>query len=257
MSMPALPLANHNALVTGAASGIGLSIARSLAVQGAHLVLVDLPSPHMSSLAGELSATCLAVDLSRRDEVERLGREVGDIDILVNNAGLQHVSPVHEFPLERWDLIMSVMLTAPFLLARALLPSMYERGWGRVINIASVHGLRASANKSAYVAAKHGLVGLTKTIALEAAERSPSVTAHAICPSYVRTPMVENQIADQARLTGLAEEQVLEQVLLARNAVKRLISPDDVADAVTYLCRDGAWTMTGSVLTLDAGWLAH
>jgi 3-hydroxybutyrate dehydrogenase len=247
----------ESALVTGAASGIGLAIARKLAARGCNLVLVDLPSEALTSAGKELSAATCATDLSRRDQIESLTQSVDDIDILVNNAGLQHVSPIHEFPPQKWDLIMAVMLTAPFLLARAFLPSMYARGWGRVINIASVHGLRASANKSAYVAAKHGLVGLTKTIALEAAEHCPDVTAHAVCPTYVRTPMVENQIEAQSRLTGLPEDQVLEHVLLTRNAVKRLVSPEDVADAVAFLCGESAWTMTGSVLTLDAGWLSH
>jgi 3-hydroxybutyrate dehydrogenase len=254
---PSPNLADRTALVTGAASGIGLAIARNLANHGVSLVLVDLPSDGLMSLADELAARPVPTDLSRRQELAALAAMADEVDILVNNAGLQHVSPVHEFPPEKWDLIIAVMLTAPYLLARASLHGMYRRGWSRVVNIASVHGLRASANKSAYVAAKHGLVGLTKTIALEAAERASDVTAHAICPSYVRTPMVENQIADQARVTGLPEDQVLERVLLTRNAVRRLISTEDVADAVTLLCGESAWTMTGSVLTLDAGWLAH
>jgi 3-hydroxybutyrate dehydrogenase len=149
------------------------------------------------------------------------------------------------------------MLRAPCLLTKALLPGMYERGWGRVINIASVHGLVASPYKSAYVAAKHGLVGITKAIALEAGARSPDVTVHAICPSYVRTPLVESQVADQARAHGIPEAEVLDKVLLAQNAVKRLIEPADVARAVEFLCSDMAWSMTGSALAMDAGWLAH
>ena len=179
------------------------------------------------------------------------------MDILVNNAGLQHVSPIEEFDESRWDRIQAVMLTAPFLLIKALIPGMYARGWGRIVNIASVHGLVASPYKAAYVSAKHGLLGLTKTVALEAGARCPDVSVHAICPSYVRTPLVENQIADQARSHGIAESEVVEKVLLTRNAVKRLIEPDDVARAVEFLCGEAAWSMTGAVLTMDAGWLAH
>jgi 3-hydroxybutyrate dehydrogenase len=167
------------------------------------------------------------------------------------------VSPLEDFPVEAWDRLLAVMPTAPFLLARHVLPGMVEAGWGRIVNVASVHGLVASPYKAAYVAAKHGLVGLTKVIALEAAARCPDVTAHAVCPSYVRTPLVEGQIAAQARLRGLEPEEVVGEVLLEANAVKRLIEPEEVADAVVYLCRLGAWTMTGGVLTLDAGRLAH
>jgi 3-hydroxybutyrate dehydrogenase len=167
------------------------------------------------------------------------------------------VSPLEDFPEEEWDRLLAVMLTAPFLLAKALLPSMYDAGWGRVLNIASVHGLVASPFKAAYISAKHGLIGLTKTIALEAAARCPDVTAHAICPSYVRTPLVEMQVADQARVHGIPPAEVVQNVLLAENAVKRLIEPDDVAEAVVFLCGPAAWTMTGSVLPMDAGRLAH
>jgi 3-hydroxybutyrate dehydrogenase len=149
------------------------------------------------------------------------------------------------------------MLTAPFLLTKALLPGMYDRGWGRIVNVASVHGLVASPYKAAYVSAKHGLLGLTKTAALEAGARGVDVSVSAVCPSYVRTPLVEKQIADQARIRGLPEDQVLGTVLLDRNAVKRLIEPEEVARAVGFLCGSGAWTTTGAALTMDAGWLAH
>jgi 3-hydroxybutyrate dehydrogenase len=192
-----------------------------------------------------------------RADVHRVAREAGQVDILVNNAGFQHVSPVHELDETRWDEMVAVMLTAPFLLIQRLIPGMYERGWGRIINIASVHGVVASPYKSAYVSAKHGIVGLTKAVALEAAERAPEVTVHAICPSYVRTPLVEKQIEGQARVHGIPENQVLEQIMLTRNAVKRLIEPEDVAEVVAFLCREESWSMTGSVLTMDAGWLAH
>ena len=244
-------------MVTGAASGIGLAVARHLASRGATLVLSDLPGDSLDSVATELRAEPSPCDLSNRDDVHRLATHLGDVDILVNNAGLQHVSPIEDFDEARWDRIVAVMLTAPFLLTRAALPGMYARGFGRIINIASVHGLVASPYKSAYVSAKHGLVGFTKTIALEAGERCPDVTAHAICPSYVRTPLVEGQVADQARAHGIAEAEVLEKVMLTRNAVKRLIEPEEVARAVEFLCGPGAWSMTGSALTLDAGWLAH
>jgi 3-hydroxybutyrate dehydrogenase len=250
-------LDGRSALVTGAASGIGLAIAHGLTAAGARVTVVDREGERLAAAAEIEGATSIAADLAKRDDVARVIATAGPIDILVNNAGLQHVRPVEEFPEDRWDELLAVMLTAPFLLAQGALPGMYERGWGRVINIASVHGLVASPFKSAYVSAKHGLIGLTKTIALEAAARCPDVTAHAICPSYVRTPLVEGQVADQARVHGLAATAVVSDVLLAANAVKRLIEPEQVAHAVTFLCGPAAWTMTGSVLAMDAGWLAH
>jgi len=252
------PVEGRSALVTGAASGIGRAVARRLAAGGARVTLVDLPGDALADAARELhGASQIAADLARREDVARIVSEVGSVEILVSNAGLQHVSPIDEFPDDAWDRLLAVMLTAPFLLAKGFLPAMYEAGWGRVINVASVHGLVASPYKSAYVAAKHGVIGLTKTIALEAAARCPDVTAHAVCPSYVRTPLVEKQIAAQAEAHGIEPSAVVSDVLLEANAVKRLIEPEEVAEAVLYLCRDAAWTMTGSVLTLDAGWLAH
>jgi 3-hydroxybutyrate dehydrogenase len=261
-------LAGKRALVTGAASGIGLAVARRLVADGCQVTMTDvhpidvaeLIGPHPGqqegrSLAG--SARACPADLADREAVAELVSCAGPVDILVNNAGLQHVSPIESFPDDRWDLLLSVMITAPFLLTRAVLPGMYQAGWGRIINISSVHGLVASPFKSAYVTAKHALVGLTKVVALEAASRSPAVTAHAICPSYVRTRLVEAQIADQARSHGIDEAEVLERVMLAPNAIRKLIEPAEVADAVAYLCRPAAWTMSGSALTLDAGWLAH
>jgi 3-hydroxybutyrate dehydrogenase len=250
-------LERRTALVTGAASGIGLAIGRQLAAEGARVVLSDRPGPALEEAAQIPGATAVAADLTDRADVASLASAAGQVDILVNNAGLQHVSPLEEFPEQDWDTLLAVMLTAPFLLTKALLPAMYENGWGRVVNVASVHGLVASPFKAAYVAAKHGLVGLTKTIALEAATRCPEVTAHAICPSYVRTPLVEAQIADQASAHGIRPDEVVSGVLLEDNAVKRLIEPDDVAEAVVFLCGPAAWTMTGSVLAMDAGRLAH
>jgi 3-hydroxybutyrate dehydrogenase len=251
-------LSGKRALVTGAASGIGLAIARHLGDLGAAVVLSDLAGERLdSAVAGIPGAEGQAADLSRRSDVHDLVARSGAVDILVNNAGLQHVSPIEDFDEAKFDLLQAVMLAAPFMLIRGLLPGMYERGWGRVINISSVHGLVASPYKSAYVAAKHGVIGITKAIALEAAARSRDVTVHAICPSYVRTPLVEGQVADQAKAHGIPEEEVVEKVLLTQNAVKRLIEPGDVARAVEFLCSEMAWTMTGSALTMDAGWLAH
>jgi 3-hydroxybutyrate dehydrogenase len=252
------PVAGRRALVTGAASGIGLAIARHLGARGARVVLSDLPGERLDvATASVEDGVAVGADLSVRADVHHLADEVGDVDILVNNAGLQHLSPVEEFDEARWALLLEVMLTTPFVLSKRLLPGMYERGWGRVVNIASVHGLVASPYKAAYVSAKHGIVGLTKTMALEAAARCPDVTVHAICPSYVRSPLVEGQIADQARIHGMGEDEVLGSVLLTRNAVRRLIDPEQVAEAVEFLCGRGAWAMTGSALSLDAGWLAH
>jgi 3-hydroxybutyrate dehydrogenase len=247
----------RRALVTGGASGIGLAIARYFTEAGAEVVIADLPGDPLEAAAEDAGATAVAADLSERSDVARVVERVGRVDVLVNNAGLQHVSAIEDFPEEAWDRLIAVMLTAPFLLTKGFLPGMYEAGWGRVINIASVHGLVASPFKAAYVSAKHAVVGLTKTVALEAAARCPDVTAHAICPSYVRTPLIEAQVADQARIHGIAAAAVVTDVLLAANAVRRLIEPKDVAETVGFLCGPAAWTMTGSVLTMDAGWLAH
>jgi 3-hydroxybutyrate dehydrogenase len=251
------PIAGRRTLVTGGASGIGLAVARELAAQGAVLTIADLPGERLDTVARELGAGAIAADLSDRGDTIRLGCGAGPIDILVNNAGLQHVSAVEDFEDEWWDRLLAVMLTAPFVLIRELIPGMYERGWGRIINVASVHGLVASPYKSAYIAAKHGVIGLTKTVALEAAERAPRVSVHAVAPSYVRTSLVEKQIADQARVHGISEEEVIERILLMQNAVKRLIEPEEVARAVAFLCGDEGPTMTGSVLTMDAGRLAQ
>ena len=254
----ALHLEGRRALVTGAASGIGLAIARQLGAAGARVVLSDLPGDRLEKAAEDIEkATHVAADLSQSDDVHRLADEAGDIDILVNNAGLQHVSPIEDFDEAKWDLLQAVMLRAPFLLIKRLLPGMYARGQGRIVNVASVHGLVASPFKAAYVAAKHGVVGLTKTVALEAGERGVDVTVNAVCPSYVRTPLVEKQIVDQARLHGIPESEVLEKVLLTRNAIKKLIEPEDVASMVEYLCSAPAWSITGAAVTMDAGWLAH
>jgi 3-hydroxybutyrate dehydrogenase len=199
-----------------------------------------------------VGGTAVAVDLSDLDAVDRLDL---DVDVLVNNAGLQHIAPVHEFPADRFSYILRLMVEAPFRLVRGALPHMYDRGWGRVVNISSVHGLRASPYKVAYVTAKHGLEGLSKVVALEGAEHG--VTSNCVNPAYVRTPLVEGQIHDQAKAHGLTEDQVVEQVLLAPAALKRLIEPAEVADAVAWLCSPAATSVTGSSMVMDGGWTAH
>jgi 3-hydroxybutyrate dehydrogenase len=244
-------LTGRTALVTGGASGIGRACARRLADCGAEVVVLDREKDAAAEVADRLGGRAVVADLSDPAVVDGLGL---DADILVNNAGLQHVAPVEDFDPERFALIHRVMLEAPFRLARVLLPRMYERAWGRIVHISSVHGHRASAYKSAYVSAKHGLEGLSKTIALEAAGRG--VTSNTVCPGYVRTPLVEGQVADQARAHGIEEAQVLDEVLLVRTPVKRLVEPEEVASCVTYLCGPGTDSITGASLTLDGGWTA-
>jgi 3-hydroxybutyrate dehydrogenase len=247
------PLAGRTALVTGAASGIGAAVARRLAADGATVLAVDLNEEGVKALARDVPGVePLACDLSDLDAVDALPAEV---DVLVNNAGLQHVSPVHEFDPQRFSLILTIMLEAPFRLARRTLPHMYGRGWGRVINISSAHGLRASPFKSAYVTAKHGLEGLSKVIALEGAPHG--VTSNCINPAYVRTPLVEKQIADQARQHGIGEDEVVEKIMLTPVAVKRLVEPDEVAELAAVLYGPASPSITGASLTMDGGWTAH
>lgn len=248
------------ALVTGAASGIGLAIARDFARQGVRVTLSDINVEGGQAAAKELAgARFAAADMSNSADLEKLVNETikaeGRIDILVNNAGIQYVSPIVEFPEAKWRQIIDIMLTAPFLLTKAVLPGMYANGWGRIINIGSVHSLRASAFKSAYVSAKHGLLGLTRVTALEAAEHG--VTCNIICPSYVRTPLVEKQIADQARVHNIPESEVVEKVMVTEGAIRRLLEPEEVAQLITYLCSDAASGITGSAQTIDCGWTAH
>jgi 3-hydroxybutyrate dehydrogenase len=203
-------------------------------------------------VAKETSGEVWAVDLAMTDELASLRL---DADILVNNAGVQHIAPVEEFPPDRFAMIMRLMLEAPFLLSRACVPHMYDRGWGRIVNISSAHGLRASPYKAAYVSAKHGLEGLSKVLALEGAAHG--VTSNCVNPGYVRTPLVEKQVADQARVHGLSEDEVLSRVMLTQSAIKRLVEPKEVAAAVYYLCSDEASFVTGSSLVVDGGWSAH
>jgi len=244
-------LAGRRALVTGAASGIGAAVAARLAEAGAQVHLVDRDEEGVAKVAAQVHGTPHVLDLT--DEAA-IGRLDVDADILVNNAGIQHVAPIEELDPAQFRSIHAVMLHAPFLLARLVLPGMYARGWGRIVHVSSVHGHRASAYKSAYVSAKHGLEGLSKAIALEAADKG--VTSNTVCPGYVRTPLVEGQLADQARSHGIAEDEVLDTVLLARTPVKRLVEPEEVADAVAFLCGPAGTSITGTSLSLDGGWTA-
>ncbi|HYH25201.1 MAG TPA: 3-hydroxybutyrate dehydrogenase [Blastococcus sp.] len=245
-------LVGRRALITGGASGIGRACAVRLAADGADVVVADRDAEAAEVVAAEVGGTALAVDLADLAAVDALDLAV---DILVNNAGLQHVAPLHEFPVDRFSYILRLMVEAPFRLVRGALPHMYEQGWGRVVNVSSVHGLRASAYKSAYVTAKHALEGLSKVIALEGADHG--VTSNCVNPAYVRTPLVEGQIADQAKAHGLSEDEVVEKVMLAPAAVKRLIEPAEVADAVSWLCSPSSASVTGTSLVMDGGWSAH
>lgn len=242
-------------LVTGAGSGIGLAIARAFAREGARVLVHDVR--YASRLAEELGGAYLQADLADPEGVEALGRRAAEmgVDILVNNAGFQHIAPVEEFPLATWQKMLQVMLTAPFQLTRALLPGMKGRGWGRILNIASIHALVASPFKSAYISAKHGLVGLTRAVALEAGPYG--ITVNAIAPAYVRTPLVEGQIRDQAKTLGIPPEEVVEKVFLAQAAVRRLIEPEEVAELALFLASEKASAITGAVFPIDLGWTAR
>ncbi len=245
-------------VVTGAASGIGLAVAERFAAEGAKIVISDIQAEAGSAAAQRLNGLFVEGDLSRRTDCKALIyhaiEEFDTIHVLVNNAGFQHINPIDEFHEDIWDKMIALMLTAPFLLTRYAWPFMKKQKWGRVINIASVHAVRASPFKSAYISAKHGLLGLTRTTALEGG--SHGITVHAICPAYVRTPLVEKQIAAQARTRGISEEQVVEEVMLKPAAIKRLVEPAEVAGLAAFLCRDEASAMSGSPLMIDLGWTA-
>ena len=245
-------LSGRQALVTGGASGIGAATARALAAAGAHVTIADINGEAASAVADEIGGEVWRLDMSDTAALAELSLTT---DILVNNAGIQHVSPIEQFDPAKFHLIMALMLEAPFLLIRASLPHMYANGFGRIINMSSVHGLRASAFKSAYVAAKHGIEGLSKVTALEGGPHG--VTSNCINPGYVRTPLVEKQIADQALVHGIPASDVVEKVMLTESAIKRLVEPDEVADLVLWLSGASAGMVTGASYTMDGGWSAR
>ena len=246
------------ALVTGGGSGIGLAISRRLAHAGARVLVNDV-RPSAADAAREIGADFMQADLASMEATTVLGRRAleveGHVDILVNNAGLQHIAPVEDFPEDEWARLVQIMLVAPFQLTKAVVPGMKRRAWGRIVNMSSIHGLVASPYKSAYISAKHGLIGLTKTVALEVG--GDGVTVNAICPSYVRTPLLESQLADQARTRGLSEDEVIEKVMLEPAAIKSLIDPEEVAALAMFLVSDEARSITGAAHSIDAGWTAR
>lgn len=245
-------LMGRTALVTGGGSGIGAACARRLAAGGAAVVVVDRSAEAAGTVAAEIGGSAVVADLGDPDFV---GALPPDADIVVNNAGFQHVAPIEEFPPEVFAGMLRVMVEAPFLIARRMLPGMYARGWGRFVNISSVHGLRASPYKSAYITAKHALEGLSKVVALEGAAHG--VTSVCVCPGYVRTPLVAGQIADQARAHGIAPDEVVADIMLRPAAVKRLIEPEEVAELAAYLCGPHGSFITGVSLPVDGGWTAR
>ncbi|AQA22428.1 KR domain protein [Rhodococcus sp. MTM3W5.2] len=245
-------LAGRSALITGGASGIGAATARALAARGAQVVIADVDDIAAKTLADELDGRAWTVDLL---DTEALAGLMLETDILVNNAGVQSISPIEDFPPAEFRKLLTLMVEAPFLLIRAALPHMYANGFGRIINVSSVHGLRASEFKSAYVTAKHGLEGLSKVTALEGGRHG--VTSNCVNPGYVRTPLVEKQIADQAAVHGIPEDEVLARVMLTESAIKRLVEPAEVASLVAWLAGDEAGMVTGASYTMDGGWSAR
>ncbi|TSA80092.1 3-hydroxybutyrate dehydrogenase [Deinococcus detaillensis] len=250
---------HRTALVTGGTGGIGLAIARRFQADGMQVAVLDLDRPGARDIAAEHGLTFIRADLGQREDCRRAVDEtvaaLGGLDVLVNNAGFQHIAPVADFPEDTWDAMLRVMLTAPFLLSKYAWPSLIRSGQGRIINVSSIHGHVASPFKSAYVSAKHGLIGLTRTAALEAGEQG--LTVNAICPGYVRTPLVTGQMADQARTRGISVEEVEQRVMLESAAIKQLLNPEDIAALASYVASPAAWGMTGAVLDLDLGWTAR
>ncbi|NLG45005.1 3-hydroxybutyrate dehydrogenase [Gordonia sp. (in: high G+C Gram-positive bacteria)] len=245
------PQAGRRALVTGAAAGIGAAVAQRLADDGAHVTVADVDGDRAAQFAAQIGGTPWAVDLT---DTAALADLTLDTDILVHNAGIQHVSPIQDFEPEWFHRILALMVEAPFLLTRAALPGMYERGFGRIVHVSSVHGLRASPYKSAYVTAKHALEGLAKVTAAEGGPHG--VTSNCVNPGYVKTALVTKQIAEQAVAHGISEDEVVEKIFLAGPVIKRLIEPSEVADLVSWLCSDGAGMVTGSSYIMDGGWTA-
>jgi 3-hydroxybutyrate dehydrogenase len=249
-------LKGKTALVTGSTSGIGLAYARALAAEGAKVTLNGFgDAGEIAKLREELDAGYSDADLTKPEAIEAMMAEAGPVDILVNNAGMQHVAPLDEFPVAKWDLLIALNLSAAFHTIRLALPGMKAKGWGRVINTASAHSLVASPNKAPYVATKHAIAGLTKAVALETA--TAGVTVNCISPGYVWTPLVENQIPDTMKARGLTREQVMNDVLLAAQPTKRFVTPEEVAALALFLCRDEAGSITGANLSMDGGWTAQ
>ncbi len=248
-------------LITGAASGIGAELARSFAGENYQLLLTDInqPDSNIELLTEKQNSCFIQADLAKpsscREIVDQGLERFGTIDILINNAGFQHVSPVESFPEDVWDKMIAVMLSAPFLLTKYVWPGMKQNRWGRIINLGSIHSKVASANKVGYISAKHGLIGLTKTAALEGGPLG--ITVNAICPAYVRTPLVENQIDAQAETLGISRQNVISDVLLKSAVTKNLIEPDEIASLVLYLCSENARSVTGASWNIDCGWTAQ
>jgi 3-hydroxybutyrate dehydrogenase len=245
-------------IVTGAASGIGLSVAQEFAKDGAKVVMADVSEAKLKEESEKIGQSYFPVDLTKRAGCKGLVDFTLDkykrVDVLINVAGVQTVAPIDQFPEDRWDFIIALMLTAPFYLTKYVWPSMKQNGWGRIVNLNSIHGLVASEFKSAYVSAKHGLMGLTKTAGLEGGPLG--ITVNSICPAYVRTPLVDNQIADQAKSHGISEEEVISNIMLVKSSIKKLLEPKTIADVAKFLCSPAADSITGAAIPIDGGWTA-
>jgi len=246
------------AIVTGAASGIGLAVSQGLAKEGAVVVMADVNEEKLKAEAGKINGSCIKVDLSKKDDCKALVdfalQKHKRVDILVNVAGIQTVSPIEDFPEDKWEFMIDLMLNAPFYCTKFVWKSMKENGWGRIINLNSIHGLVASEFKSAYVSAKHGLSGLTKVAGLEGGPHG--ITVNSICPAYVRTPLVDGQIEAQAKTHGISPDKVITDIMLVKSSIKKLLEPSTIADIVKFLCSDAAAGITGALIPIDGGWTA-